>query len=76
MAAAIIGYCIGKISNKSQKLITQTFNYNMIYYFTMMAGILYWIRDYFSGIVRELVWGVLFCWFIGKIILKKEEKNE
>ena len=73
IGAIIIGVIVGNISKKAQTILENECNYNVIYYCTVMSGILYWMRDYFSGISREIVWGLIFCWIIKKIKVKNEE---
>ncbi len=77
IGSVIIGFGVGRVSKKAQELIISSYNYNSIYYLNVMAGVLYWIRDYFSGIIREIVWGAIFCWIISRIKLNTErEENE
>lgn len=65
--ALILGIVVGKISMRANLLINQTMNYKVCYYIAVMAGILYWIRDYFSGICRDIVWGLLICFIVKKL---------
>lgn len=71
IASLIFGVVVGKISMRASAIMNQTTSYKMVYYLAVMPGVLYWIRDYFSGISRDIVWGLLFVLVIKKVIAGK-----
>ena len=73
VVAIFVGIMIGKISKKVGETIHDNNNWESIaYMIPLMTSLLYWIRDYFSGGIREAVWGVLFVYFTRKLIFKRK----
>lgn len=64
IVAFIFGIIVGTIGKRASVLIAKESEYSLFYYVTVMPGIIYWIRDYFGGICRQFIWGVIFCWII------------
>lgn len=75
IAALIFGVMVGKISMRATTLMNQTTSYKMVYYIAVMSGVLYWIRDYFSGVSRDIVWGLLFALLIRKVVVGRKNTN-
>ena len=62
-AAGILGTVIGKTNTKVISYI-RCDAYNLIYTIPVMFSTIYWIRDYFGDTIRDIVWGVLFCYIL------------
>lgn len=67
----IIGLFIGKTSTRAQNSIREHDLYNLSISIPIMFGTLFWIRDAFGSGVREVVWGIAFCWFVRHIRVKQ-----
>lgn len=77
-ASIIIGIMIGKIAFKVNRYLEgEHIDYRIVYYIAAMSSILYWIRDYFGGQSREIVWSIIACWILMKIRVyyRGESKN-
>lgn len=70
IASTLLGVFIGKINSKVNKNIDE-FNYNIIYIIPVMFAVLYWIRDYFGSCIRDIIWGVMICWIVKKMDIKR-----
>ena len=71
----IVGLFIGKISENVNNLIDSEKYYKLVYYIPIMFALTFWIRDMFTGNIRDVVWGILFCWILNKTKFHiKEEK--
>lgn len=64
IAAGLLGFIIGKVSNKSTYYMQNNNYAGLIRHIPFMFACTYWIRDYFGGIFREIVWGPLIIWVI------------
>ena len=64
LAAVFMGLLIGWISRKSHYYLENNNYYGIIKFFPMMFASIYWVRDYFGGGFREVVWGPFFCWIL------------
>ena len=73
--AIIMGILIGKLSRKANEMMLFGEGTKLAYCVPLMTSILYWIRDYFSGGIRELVWGILFVCLTSKILVSKRKNN-
>lgn len=62
-AAGVLGAVIGKTNAKVISYIRSD-SYNLIYTIPVMFSTIYWIRDYFGDTIRDIVWGVLFCYLL------------
>ena len=69
--AFLTGCFLGKISKKTNISIAENNYYGLITYIPIMFAVVYWVRDYFGGIIREAIWGPLFCYFLLKFVLNK-----
>lgn len=76
VACLVIGLLIGWISKKSYEEIKNGKIIVFPYITASMFCSLYWIRDYFGGGIREVVWGAVFCWIIMKIYVKADRKRK
>lgn len=72
--SVVIGLLVGCVSKKVQSQIVGELNHKFAYYLAIMYALLYWIRDYFSGGIRGVVWGIIFCWIMSKIFIRKKIK--
>lgn len=63
-----IGVLIGKLSRNANVVMRLSDGKKLAYFVPLMTSILYWIRDYFSGGIRELVWGILFVYITSRIL--------
>ncbi len=70
IASTLLGVFIGKINSNLNKNLDE-FNYNIIYMIPIMFAVLYWIRDYFGSCIRDIIWGVMICWILKKIYIKR-----
>lgn len=73
IACFIIGVGIGLISHKSAYYMTNRNYYGMIKYLPMMFAATYWVRNYFGGGFREVVWGPAVCYIV--IMFSKRYKQ-
>lgn len=62
-ASGILGTVIGKTNAKVISYIRSD-SYSLIYTIPVMFSTIYWIRDYFGDTIRDIVWGVLFCYLL------------
>ena len=69
-AASILGTVIGKTNAKVISYIRFD-SYNLIYTIPIMFSTIYWIRDYFGDTIRDIIWGVLFCYLLVHIKTNK-----
>lgn len=69
--ALLLGIWIGNISYKCKVYIEENNNYGMIWIIPAMMFIIYWVRDYFGGEFRIVVWGVLISLVIIKLFVNK-----
>lgn len=78
VACFVIGMLIGWVSKKSYQAIKQENWVAMPLLITIMFTSIYWVRNYFGGGIREVVWGPVFCFVVmivyGKVIKKKDKK--
>ncbi len=61
IACAIIGFLIGRISYKGTYYMEVNNYFGMIKIIPMMFATIYWVRDYFGGGFREVIWGPIIC---------------
>ncbi|WP_415346001.1 O-antigen polysaccharide polymerase Wzy [Clostridium perfringens] len=66
----IIGIGLGVISNKIDKCIEEKDWFKLTFYMMLFPNIIWWIRAYFSDVVRTLMWSGLIIYFIYKLICK------
>ena len=66
----IFGCILGKVSNKFNSIIRGNRLNSLMYMLPIMFATTYWIRDTFGNCIREIVWGLLFCYFISKTVPK------
>ena len=57
--ATIFGFFVGRVSYKSNHYIDTNNFYGMMWTIPVMFAVTYWVRDYFGGGIREMVWGPL-----------------
>ena len=69
--AYIIGNIVGIISRKVSGYLAGQIDFRIVYYIALMSAVTYWIRDYFGGISREIVWSFLVCWIISRVKIKE-----
>ena len=69
--ACLIGIIVGIVSKKGDIYMRHMNVFGMIRLFPIMFTMIYWVRDYFGGGIREVIWGPIICWGI----LKINEKN-
>lgn len=72
IVSLFLGILIGTISKNVDYFIRNRRYERLIYFIPIMFGTLYWIRDYFGGRIREVVWGALFCYLIIQVVKMKE----
>ena len=70
--AFIIGCLIGKISITTSICISQKNFLPLIALIPLMYNTLYWIRDSFGHLSRDVVWAIAFCYFILNYITHKQ----
>lgn len=70
--AFIIGIIAGIISRKSEFNMKEENIFGMIRYFPIMFAMVYWVRDYFGGGIREIIWGPIICFIIIKYFSPKK----
>lgn len=73
--AIIVGILVAAISFKFKKLILEQAYLKMSYYLILFPGLLWWVRSYFSGLVRDFVWLGLII-FLFKILSKSKIKSD
>lgn len=64
VATFIIGFFLGRTSHKFSSYLKNDNFYGLIRIIPIMFASIYWIRDYFGGGFREIIWGPLICCFI------------
>lgn len=78
LACFLIGMMIGWTSKKCYQAIK---NENFIWMplaIPIMFTSVYWVRNYFGGGIREVVWGAVFCWLVAQLytfFLKQKNKR-
>ena len=65
------GLFFGYIGKKSAIAFETNNIYQLLILFPIMFATVYWVRSYFGGGIREVVWDILF----GLFILKKTSKK-
>jgi len=76
--AILIGIVVAMISLKFKKLIIEKAYLKMSYYLILFPDLLWWVRSYFSGLVRDFVWLGMLIYFLKmahKFKVKKEIKR-
>ena len=73
--ALILGIVIGIIFNLLQQMEEENKSLVFPVCICIFATLLWWIRDYFSGIIREIVWVSIFI-IIVNLILKWKGRNK
>ena len=74
LSSFLLGIIVEKISFKVKTIFIYNDYYKLILYIPLMYSMIYWIRDVFSGNIRDIVWGFLFCWFLNKIKYNVKEE--
>lgn len=72
--STLIGFLIGRISRKSLEYFETENYYALLKYIPAMFACIYWVRNYFGGGIREVVWGPVICFAILKIFRRKQYK--
>ena len=71
------GLFFGSIGRRSVIAIHNDDLYNLIFYISVMLASIYWVRSYFGGGIREVVWdGLLGYYIVRKYISHKIRRNE
>ena len=63
----VVGLVIGIVSKKIDRYISNGIDYKVGYYIATASALLYWVREYFGGISREIVWSVVIWWMVNRI---------
>lgn len=71
IAVIIIGIAIGKLSNEINKSIINEKWLNLSLYIIFFPNLLWWVRSYFSDMIREVVWTTIFILILYKLIKSK-----
>lgn len=66
----VVGTIIGTVSRKVTSYLGHEIDFKVVYYVALMSALTYWVRDYFGGISREIVWSFAVCWIISKMKIK------
>ncbi|MPN01740.1 hypothetical protein SDC9_148951 [bioreactor metagenome] len=66
--AVAFGVFIGLISGKCTYFLSSDNYHGFIRVIALMFATIYWVRDYFGGEIRVMVWGPLICYLIIHII--------
>ena len=75
IASVFFGIFIGVLSRKINEYLDGKKYLEIFIYVPTMCGIIYWIRDYFGGQIRPIVWGMLISWISIQLLFKNREKN-
>lgn len=70
IATFIIGIFLGKISSKCSVYFKEKNYYGLIRIIPIMFATIYWVRDYFGGEFREVIWGPLVFYIIINLLQK------
>lgn len=73
--AYLIGCLIGLVNRQVEKYIHSSDILVVVYYIPIMFGSLYWIRDAFSGGIRDVIWGMMFCFIMKRIAYRVPKKQ-
>lgn len=76
--AFVIGIIVGKVSRRMSYLLTiKTYNLSLALITMISFSMIVWIRDYFSVLIRPIIWGSMVI-FIFDLIIKNVggKKNE
>lgn len=73
--AFLAGMIIGKISKDVEKCFNGKDITKIVYYIALMSALVYWIRDYWGGLSREIVWSLIICRIIYKKVFNKTIVN-
>lgn len=73
--AYLIGCLIGWVNQKVEKYIYSEDVFSIVYYIPIMFGLLYWIRDAFGSGIRDVIWGMIFCYIMKKIAYRTAKKQ-
>lgn len=68
LLALPFGIWIGSVSHKCTNYIKSNHYYGMIWIVPVMFAVLYWVRHYFGGQIREMVWGPVICLVVMKLM--------
>ncbi len=80
IATFMIGIFLGKVSYKCYVCFQRENYYRLIRIIPIMFAATYWVRDYFGGEFREIIWGPLICYIViyfqkrNSRYLQKQEK--
>lgn len=64
IASLFVGLLIGWISGNSSRWFEEKNYYGLMVAIPLMFATVYWVRDYYGGRIREVVWGPVFFWII------------
>ncbi len=73
IASLFLGLLLGSVSNKTSKMLKSRDISSLIYTIPVMYASLYWIRDTFGNGIREVVWGIIFCYIIRRTLKNRNE---
>jgi len=62
--AFVVGKLIGWFSYNAHRSLKSGQYYFLIFAIPVMFASLYWVRDTFGHLIRDVVWGILLCMFI------------
>lgn len=70
VASLIVGWIIGWVSNKSTQYISVDNLRGMIFFIPIMFATIYWVRSYFGGEFRIVIWAPLLIYFVIQLSAK------
>ncbi|MEK4079424.1 O-antigen polysaccharide polymerase Wzy [Solibacillus sp. FSL K6-1126] len=80
LMALFIGVFVAFISKKIKLSILNERYFSLIIYLILFSGILWWVRDYFAGMIRDLFWISLFLSIlyivVNSIMMRKYLRND
>ena len=73
--ALIIGIIIGRLSYIFELLFKTKVNVTSLFYIMVMHSLIVWIRDYFSCLIRPIIWGAIIIVIINLFINNSRVKK-
>ena len=70
IASLVFGLILGILNNNIRFFFYTKQYYGILYYVPVMFNVTYWIRDCFGSIIRDIVWGIIFCYIMRKFKIK------